>query len=365
MYLITIFSILLFIYLNRFSILSFINSHFGSNLTTEESDMSGSTYQNFISKAYNSMINNYYLNKKFKKNISPTQVPIINIEDLTQKKFIKLTNNFTTPLVVKGFVKNSPATQNWSPQYLSENYGSTQLPTIENANIKNNLSSAFSEYNYITVKDAMHNIINGGKMYVNNVSRIFGYHPELLDDLDLDQIKKYSGIDLKNSNNVTHMFIGGKNTGTTLHTSYTGNFFFNVKGQKKWILIDSKYSRYLQPILSKTGLFSVSKIEVFKDDTTINYFPRYEFTLEEGDLLFNPPWWWHAVKNETEYTIGCANRFSSFRVGMKNNPLYTSILLSHPIDNYEYINVGTSKKDANLNFDKILLRDILRQNKKI
>ena len=141
-------------------------------------------------------------------------------------------------------------------------------------------------------------------VYVNNVSRIFGFYPELIDDMELDNIKDKIGIDLKNSNEVNHMFLGGKSTGTTLHASYIGNFFFNIKGIKKWYLIHPKYSNILLPTLSRTGLFAVSKVDIFHKNDLTEKVPRYEFELNEGDLLFNPPWWWHAVKNQTDYTIG-------------------------------------------------------------
>lgn len=118
--------------------------------------------------------------------------------------------------------------------------------------------------------------------------------------------------------------------------------------------------------MSRTGLFAVSYLDICaanKGDYILNI-PRYEILLDEGDMLFNPPWWWHAITNKTKYTIACANRFSNFRCAYKNNPLYTSIFFSHPIANYQdfHGNVKT-RKDANLLFDKSLLGDILKKNK--
>lgn len=353
--------------MSKYHFLSFINSHFGTNLTTEETDMTGNKNENIISKAYNNMIYSYY--EKYKRNIknnfiTPDKPPTIDISELTKDKFITLTDNFTKPVIVKGFIKNSYAVKNWSLDYFSQKYGDLTLPIIKDADVKKG-NSYIKDYDYVTIKNIVKNIKEGNKLYMNNVSRIFGYYPKLLDELNLEQIKKYSGLDLKNSNNVTHMFMGGKNTGTTLHASYTGNFFFNVKGIKKWILIDPIYSKYLLPTLSRSGLFTVSKINIFKNGNITDGMKRYQFTLEEGDLLFNPPWWWHAVKNETKYTIGCANRFSTFFVGMRNNPLYTTIMCSHPIKNFDFAFSGKTKAESNINFDKSLLQDMLRKNKKI
>ena len=39
------------------------------------------------------------------------------------------------------------------------------------------------------------------------------------------------------------------------------------------------------------------------------YCPVYQATLEPGDVLFNPPWWWHSIKNVDATTVGVASRW--------------------------------------------------------
>jgi len=358
--------IIFIFYLYKYQTISFLNSHFGSNLTTEEADRDGNKKINFISKIYNKIILN--CNKNYNgKECNSSAPPTISVDELTKEKFYKLTNNLTTPVIVKGFVRNSNAVQKWNLEYFSNKYGDLELPLIEKADIndvKDN-SKYIKDYKYTKLSEIIKDIKLEKPVYVNNVSRIFGFYPELIDDMELDNIKDKIGIDLKNSNEVNHMFLGGKSTGTTLHASYIGNFFFNIKGIKKWYLIHPKYSNILLPTLSRTGLFAVSKVDIFHKNDLTNRIPRYEFELNEGDLLFNPPWWWHAVKNQTDYTIGCANRYANFKSAMQNNPLYTTIFYSHPIENLKFAFSGKDKQEANKNNDKILLKDILRQDEKI
>ena len=350
----------------KFQVISFLNSHFGNNLTTKESEKSKKDNINPISKTYNTFISQQYsqIRTLFPQEIGPSLIPTLHINELTKSKFQALTHKFRTPLVVRGFLKDSPAVKKWNLDYFKSRYGKVTLPTVMKADyrkIKNYIRSQ-ANFKYMTLANFINSMERGEKSYVNNVSRIFGLHPELLDDLDLGKIHQYTGKDVKNSSGVTHMFMGGKGTASSLHSSYTGNFFYNVKGRKKWYLIEPKYSRYLLPALSKTGLFAVSEIDIFntKKGSPVLRIPRYEFTLQEGDLLFNPPWWWHAVRNETPYTIGCANRFHGLRVGLDNNSLYTSILYSHPLMNIPYM-FGQTKQEANMSFDKVLLRDILKK----
>jgi len=358
--------ILFIVYLFYDDIITFLYSHFGSKQSNSEDDKRSKNFNgNWVDKSYGHILkqNNLRLNNN-NKIPQKLEIPTIDIDDLTREKFVKLTNNFTFPIVVKGFLKKSRACNVWNLDYLSGNYGQIELPIIGDGSTKNQgnyLKRMSGDYQMMKLSDHIDSIKKGKKTYLNNVSRIFGLYPELLDDMELEQITKYTGVNVKDGDNVTHMFLGGKGTGSSLHCSITGNFFYNIKGQKRWILIHPKWSRYLMPNISATGLFVVSQLDLLntKQMPSLSY---YDFTLDEGDLFFNPPWWWHAVQNKTEYTIGCANRFSNFWVGLKNNPLYTSIFFSHPVANYQDFNFS-SKREANLNFDRALLRDILGKSK--
>lgn len=366
---ITIIVILSLIYLNYFNIIAILNSHFGTNLSTQESDNKSKSIKNFISQLYDDQIQSYYDNSPFKTYREPVNVPSISITDLTKDKFIQLTNNFTTPLVVKGFLKDSPAVKEWSLDFFAKKYGDTELPVISNADIKVHtkyINSYGSEkYEYVTLRNFVDALKKGDKMYINNISRIFGYHPELLDYLNLEKIKDYTGEDVKNEIHITNLFIGGKGTGTSLHCAITGNFFYNIKGKKLWYLISPDHTKYMKPLMSRTGLFAVSRLDICnakKGDYVLNI-PRYEVILDEGDMLFNPPFFWHAITNLTEYTIACANRFTNFWSALKNNPLFTVNFFSHPIANYNDFGSTTTREEANIEFDKALLSDILKEKK--
>jgi len=359
------------IYLNYFNIIAILNSHFGTNLSTQESDTKAKSIKNFISNLYDNQTTSYYNNSPFKEYVKPTEVPSIDVTELTKEKFIKLTNNFTTPLVVKNFLKNSPAVKYWDLDFFANKYGDTKLPVIENADIKSHKSymdsTAPEKYKYVTMKEFVDSIKKGEKMYINNISRIFGYHPELLDYLELEKIKQYTGEDIKDEVHITNLFFGGQGTGTSLHCSITSNFFYNIKGKKLWYLIDPKYTKYLKPMLSRTGLFAVSSLDICNakpGDYVLNI-PRYEVLLEEGDMLINESFWWHAITNKTDYTIACANRFTNFWSAYKNNPLFFFIFFSHPIANYNDFGKFTTRKEANIGFDKALLSDILKEKNKI
>jgi hypothetical protein len=370
--------ILAILYIYKFETYSFINSHFGSNHSSAESDNKERKTESLISKLYDKEIYSQLKNCPFKTYYNAQPPPTIDISELTYEKFIKLSNNFRRPIVVKRFLLNTPALDKWNLDYFKNNYGNTKLPVIENALIENHskfMNGCKVPYSFHYLNNIINDIYNHKPIYVNNVSKIFSQHPELIEDMELKRLFEFTKVDIysKNSKNIVNMFLGGKDTGTSLHCALSCNFFYNIKGRKKWYLIHPKYSKYLLPRLSRTGLFAVSYQDICnaKPGDPILNIPRYEIELDEGDFLFNSPWWWHAVKNigmandkEQNYTLGCANRFSNFKVGFKNNPLYTSIFFSHPIANYNDFNGGAkTREEANAHFEKSLLKDIYREKK--
>jgi len=42
------------------------------------------------------------------------------------------------------------------------------------------------------------------------------------------------------------------------------------------------------------------KEEIDKKYPLYNYVPKYSAHLKPGDVLYNPPWWWHEVRNLNE-----------------------------------------------------------------
>jgi len=350
-------------------IITLLYSHLGRGQSTSEDDNRHGAKRGLIDHLYHNTNNWHSRSLRNYPRQTAQLMPEIDVSQLTRDKFIELTNNFSTPLIVRRFLSGTAATRKWSLNYFKKHYGKLKLPIIQNGDIDNHAKYVRhhqANYTTLTLGQLIDSIKRGGKHYLNNVSRIFGVYPQLLDDMELERIERYTGIDVKHSNNVTHMFMGGKKTGSSLHCSITGNFFYNIKGQKKWVLIHPKYSRHLLPNISRTGLFVVSHFDILKDNPNSVVFniPRYEMVLNEGDLFFNPPWWWHAVENVTPYTIACANRFSNFWIGLRNNPLFSLVFFSHPISNWQDFNFA-SKQESNLKFDQSLLKDILRKKRKV
>jgi len=168
-------------------------------------------------------------------------------------------------------------------------------------------------------------------LYVNNVTQIFHDYPNLVDELNLDTLKTAEPKISPKTWLKINLFMGGPGTGSSLHCAVGGNFFFNVHGRKKWVLIHPKYSKFLKSTPSKDFEFVISGYDMENQSEILKKIPKYEVILEPGDVLYVASWWWHYVKNMTDFTIGCSVRdHSAYWQSFKNNPMFM-LMSPYPI----------------------------------
>lgn len=346
---ILIFTILLILsYYNFFFIMFYIKNLFGKDFPIKEHDELNKFHENptnFIDDIYYKYckyrlesLNQYY--DKLEKRNTTSILPSIEADeiDLIQK----YTNNYRTPLVIKGLIKDFPCVKKWDIEYLRQNCGEYFVKGFTKANGKGMLKDQFNDVKVlenVQFSNACDMIENGEQIYINNFHSIFIDCEVLQKDLDIQKLNKITPIEYAD---LSQLFFGPRGTGTTLHCAMKSNVFFNVKGKKKWTFIDPEYSPYLSPVLSDNGIFVVSKLNYFKDKSILRNIPKYEYVLEEGDVLFNPSWWWHCVENLSTYTIGVANRSNlGFSFLDNNNQTFTiNSFLTRP---YELYKISTSK----------------------
>ncbi len=235
------------------------------------------------------------------------------------------------PIVIRGFARNSECVRLWTPQHFRDNYGDFKIIFTSTEKIVNE-----SE---MTMRMFIDNVLQGNpnRMYIENMADIFNEHIELFNQIPLQEIGQYLGSYASYQH--TQLFIGGPGTGASLHAANELNVFINVYGQKRWHFIHPIYSLCLYPTLQNKGVFVGSPVKhrapkgyLEKEFPLYNRIPKQKVTLEPGDILVNPPWWWHAVDNVTDATIGIATRWPIAEDYRKQNPLLGDFVQSlHPI----------------------------------
>jgi hypothetical protein len=246
---------------------------------------------------------------------NPIQLEVINVDspDFKNKVMTYLKNDY--PFVMRGAVLKCFETMKFDR--LMQKVGNNKVymsPSSE----KTCPDNIFTEF-----KDILEN-----KCYVSNSTNLFYYYDDLLPDSDMDVIKGL--IDGYMSNDSKQLFVGvKKGSGTGIHAAYTNNFFIMIEGGKKWTFFNPNQLALLYPHFSKKGIYMTSETRLINMDddfeTISNQFPlmtyaeRYEVVLKEGDILYNPKSWYHAVYNTTEVSVACSTRWSNMQDAIADN----------------------------------------------
>lgn len=199
------------------------------------------------------------------------------------------------PVVLRGFMKDTTLLKDLSWDSVIGKYGeeNVMLTTKEKDGVPGKL------------KD-----VNNPKVYLHNSEILFSKYPEIRDLFQYEKLEPY----LKMKVGYEQIFVGRQGTGTPFHDAAVYNMFYMVDGKKTWYFVDP-YDTFLGYPLALMGRAASILMCLFPEDYNkeafplFKYCPVYKATLEPGDVLFNPPWWWHAIKNVTPTTVGVASRW--------------------------------------------------------
>jgi hypothetical protein len=241
-------------------------------------------------------------------------------------------------VIIKGGAKHTFAYQNWTMEMFRDRFGDFKVSTTN--------QSRNDELGVNTIKDV---IDSEDKLYITFCAEIFSAYPELMDELGCLELRKYMG---GNPIIGTQLFLGAStSTGSHAHCADANNMFFQLRGKKKWTFVHPDYLWLMYPMLDRFFLFCRSFVKRDYNQAYLEqyaplqkYCPKYEAVLEPGDILFNPPWQWHAVDNLTEETIAVATRWAL--VGQKEaNTFFDLMALSS--SHIWRINFEVLMKEAN------------------
>jgi len=210
------------------------------------------------------------------------------------------------PVVLRGFARSTAAHERWSVDWFVRKFGHEEaaLKTPDADNVPGKLRD-----------------IDHPGVYLHNSEQVFVRHPELVKELDLHRLLPLVGDGrLANShprlgNLPVQLFLGREGTGTGFHCANGFNWFFMVEGEKRWTFVDPRWTPLMFPGLTRGALYQTSAVT---DPNTVlarylplwRVCPRYEAVLRPGDVLLNPPWWWHCIENLTPATTAAATRWA-------------------------------------------------------
>lgn len=286
-------------------------------------------------------------------------VPTIEYADFTMEKLKVLTKNWRSPVVVKNMFTGTPAFDKWGVDgYLSAKIGDFLIPVVRNAKY----NTLQNDRVVIPFREAFTEIVSdpNSKMYMffPVKSRFSFNHSELgaleelqnrinevvLEDLEIDKrIWKGFGTKAHSTYFGSQLIVGqgsvdpAETTGTGWHCAAGNNWFIQAIGRKRWYFLDPKYSAYMHPLRGgKVNMMTGTP----KMSEKTPYLPVEYADLNPGDMLYNPDWQWHTIRNYEGLSIGVPIREVNMSLSFANNFQYTSIVTLNKLMDKFGIDIG-------------------------
>ena len=236
--------------------------------------------------------------------------PIERRSGLSREEFSEEYEKKGRPVIFTDLVKDWPATEKWTFEYLIKTYGHIEVPLFDDnfrASGKDYLVSRkkmkFGDYLELIQTEP-----TDLRMFLFN---IFKHAPELVNDIKIPTITK--GI-LKS---LPLMFFGGEGSKVDLHYDLDCAAIFITQFQrpKKVILFDNDQAPYLY----KHPFTVQSSIKLDNPDYSqhpaLALAEGYETMLQHGETLYMPSHCWHYMY----YTEG------SFSLSLRSHTNYTKV----------------------------------------
>lgn len=292
-----------------------------------------------------------FLYKRIKKSLVKSgEGKILEIDrrsDLTMDELQNYYMKEGIPVIIEGGAKDWPCIGKWTLDYFKNLHGDDEILVVDSKHID-------EDYEKMTLADLVDNVKEGGSKYYRFYP-LLSEHPEHLVDIDYNWLR--ANRQEKVYFESFQAFIGGKGTESPLHNAMACNLFIQVHGEKRWSLISPHHTAIVDPdpirniyrgapFRKNNYPFNPFNPDYNKPYELYKYVDRYDFVLKPGDILWNPPFWWHAVVNQSD-SIGIGYRWVPQAYSFKQQPLYTLLdhLAMRPPMRKGY---KLSKKDTNL-----------------
>jgi len=279
-------------------------------------------------------------------------VPVI--EGMNIEEFIKNYRKKSLPVVLKNAASSWPFYKKWNPEFFAEKYPDDPVILFDAAIESKDLAyTNGKKTKTVSLFEFVESMNNGGKDYARLLP-ILDQHPELLKDLDMDWLMSAANNDAREVK--YQLFMGGARTSTQMHCAIGSNLFIQIHGRKQWWIYSNKISPLLEPVVDRSVFFR-SQANGEKPEGSFKKADGWTVILEPGDVLYNPPFFWHQARS-IDTNIGVGFRWFSLAAILKISPaqLLMTVTASNP-------SVREAKK-VNQNFAKVYAELLERESRK-
>src|SRR5215470_2224670 len=124
------------------------------------------------------------------------EIPSVRAEDFRTDAFNQLYKD-KSPLVIRGLGTDTKAAREWSPDLFADKYGETMVDVRDSPKERVGTTVSYNEADFVPtrLRDYVHEMRHGqSQQYLGAMSELFKHHPELMDDLEIEQLNARIGV---------------------------------------------------------------------------------------------------------------------------------------------------------------------------
>lgn len=204
------------------------------------------------------------------------------------------------PVIVTGGMASWAALDSWAPESLARRFGAMEVPLQRSDGDvfarDAHATPTWSEQR-VPLATAVERIAGDdptARYYIRQLCMLLEF-TELLDDIDVPRwlIDRVVGQ--------VNFWLGGRGCVSPAHYDRANNLTAQVYGRKRWTLFDPGQTELLHPYPATTEGSHFSQVDTEAPDLArfadFGQTRPLELTLEPGEMLLVPAYWWHAVRS--------------------------------------------------------------------
>jgi hypothetical protein len=216
-------------------------------------------------------------------------------------RFLAITARGTKPVVINGALDDWKALGSWNADYFRSRFGeeSVRVNSSRDGVCRGDPTLGFSHVSrQILLKDFLDTIsptATPAERYYLQLLPLRGPFAELLDEISIPRfIRSTSAPGI-------YLWVGAAGNGSALHFDESYNLLAQVRGRKRLVLFPPEQTDCLYPFPADSKIPTMSQVDIDRPD--FDTFPRFreaegvELTLQEGQMLYIPLFWWHQVRS--------------------------------------------------------------------
>lgn len=226
------------------------------------------------------------------------------------------------PFVFRGAAKDWRSHATWSIEAFGRRFAADRVRLLSLDGLRHGTLGPEDEQT--SVGELARRVAAGGGDYLR-FAPLAAAHPELLEELDLAWLRARGGPEHRSP---LQFFIGGGGTGTPLHCEVPGNFLIQVQGRKRLLLHPPQTLLYLDPAAARLPYFCTDADAEAAENPGFPLYAgadRLETTLEPGDVLWLPPFWWHHARNLTPANLAVGYRTAGLAQALRSSALLCAL----------------------------------------